>query len=56
MSLGNKILDIRKERATLWKEQPSYWYTREDEGTVRFAAKKEDSHGHTIEIAELTSI
>lgn len=54
MKLGHKILDKLKEDSyTVWHEAPTYWYTQDDENTIRFAAKKDDSHGHTIEIAEL---
>ena len=53
MSLGSKILDKVREVATLWHDGRSYWWTQDDENTIRFAAKEDDSRGHTIEIAEL---
>ena len=54
MRLGHKILDKLKEDSyTVWHDGGSYWWVQDDENTIRFAAKRDDSHGHTTEIAEL---
>lgn len=54
MKLGHKILDSLWEAATLWHDGGSYWWTQDDEDTIRFASKEDlKGTGKSIEFAFL---